>query len=1376
MSKQISNSSLTTRLFLEGVEVDLDSNIDIANTYAVADIKNISKKKSNFSKSITVPGTRNNNNLFAFLYNIKSTGADETATTDLGYSASITNAISGLTVVDAGLDGSDFDFPIQYGFEGTSFHWQLNAGEQWYVDVSGNTSGYVICLVNGIVQSCNAINSSVTRYFFPQAFYNFDDLLQIIFQTSPVNFAGNIGYNVDFKKKMRAYVVQDNQVILSGYAKMLNAVNKNGAVSYQLQVTSDLGGFIAALANLRLEDLYTTVIPDLTADPTGNTPFTISLPSPYDHQLTVGNILASWYQEAEDIQGIYYPLIDYGNTDTVGGTCFYTDTLRPCLAAKTYWDLIFDAAGYTYDSAFLTSSYFESLIIPYKDGNISIIDTYDAQITTLAPSGATVLYTAALEGDDVPYSSQYIHIFNNLISQAYNADYVVSGPALNGLNPPYYVAPILGSYNVTTSFIANYTLVTEGDSAGIDLSTAQFEIFVIYEVYPASGGTTPIASYPNLTPAALRPTPWIYNQPIAGVTVLGNPIFAGGGATYTSDNFAFSFPATPVIVPSPGCIIKIGIIAAFADADATSAFVKYNNYADTYSGSATLNLLYDPALNEEPYATIEYSTNLDNQFLTFKDFVPKSVKQIDYINSIIKLFNLYPVQDVDQPNHFYIYTRDEFYANQETVDWTNKLDLINDFTVKPIPELDASQLLFSYKKDKDWWNKYYDSLYGNFTYGSLRIETGYQFAHKVKDVMEPLIFSPTVMVEYGVNSWNSECSIEIINNDSALTPNSIDQPSNIVLASGYFASNGTLTPYQIGSTFFQPTQNNYSGTQFSKARVGVKILYWGTEYTITAIINPWAFQVDQQLQRPQTGTSAGVHRVTDQLYATNDGFTYVTDSNIIIPQYYDSSDNNFTHKPVKTEMKILFFKTIIDEGFHIPQYNNFSIQFTPILSAGANIFQGQANQFDSGIVTTSQYAWASHLDDAIYPEHDLLFAEPVSLFFTFPFSNYTVNPVVSNIYPTKNLYSRFWVNTVNEILDKDCKFVDVHLNLKSTDISNLDLSELVYIYGTNYRINEIKDYIPNASLTQVELIRQPKSQAVTPPPFVYAGPNQVVSGSTMTVMAGEVSPGDDDGEVIEEILWTQISGPSLTLGNTSSLTMGVSGITVGDTYELMLYGLDNYGQSAFSIMSIMGASHEPCTPTVSASNSGPIILPTSTAMLDSTAAGCNGSTIVSYNWTQISGGTAAIVSPTAQNTNVSGITASGYYEFQVEVTDSFSETNTAITTLYVAPLPTVTLHNFSAGNTMNVTGISGFAASPGYALPVVGAGECLGTYSGFTGAISVVLTGSSIPSGILYVILKYGGTQIDCVDVDSGIGTYTFGSHTFNGSTSIEIDFTTGRC
>lgn len=1337
MSSQIQNAALTTRLFLEGREVDLTDEIDIANTYAVANVKDISSKSSAYSKTIKVPGTANNNKLFSFLYDIKSVGSEQTDMLLGIYSATVTNVIPGVTITGVSLSGGTFTPPIITGFEQSSTHYQID-NSNWYIDISGNTddSGFVVCAYNGVVIACNKITTAVSRYYFPAGFYLFNDLLQITIQQDAAAFSGNIGYNLDFRKRMRAYVIQDNQVILSGYAKIVNACTKDGNSSFEIQISSDLGGFTAALANLRLEDLFTTQGPDLVQDPTGQTSKTIYLNTPYDNVFNITNIKLSWFFDAL----VVYPLIDYGNDDTVGGKNFYTSNFRPAIHAKDYLDLIFENAGFTYDSAFFDSDYFKSLIIPYKDGNITITDLFIVSVTTLLTTGTTVVPAVSS-----PQTNSFA-IFNSILndtSGVYNA------------TTQEYTFELPGTYLLDVSVPCNMHCVPGAGSAGIPLVTPEFITFITIDFYHAGASSPYIANYDA----------GLYQSEQGALTFGGNPSFIG---TTTSDTFYISLTGLPIYIATAGDFMRVRL-SPTAPVNSAALFYPRFGIGANLPGTATLNVLVNTVTNTMPNLAVSYSTNLDGQTLKFKDFVPKSVKQIDYVTSIIRLFNLYPVPDPHQRNHFNIYTRDEYFGTNNAKDWTSKLDNLSDFTVKPIPELDASQLLFTYKNDKDWFNKQYDSLYGNFTYGARRVETGYAFANSVKDVMSETIFAPTPMVQYGYNIYPSEGSIEIINGDvltgGGAFPSS-DVSSNIIMASGYYAANGTLSPYQ--SQIGVPVSNNFSGTKFTKAKIGVHIIYWGVEYIIKFVFNDYAFQVtdingnDTVLIRPVTQGAA--HRISDTFYATNDGFSYVNNSTLVIPAIYDSSDNNATHKPVKTEMRILFYQKVdISDPFPI-QYTHYTLQYTPFVANGMYFYQ--TNGVDPGDDDEVNYPYCSHLNDPRYPDKDLLFEKPISLFFNFPF------PGTGSPYPTKNLYTRFWINTINEIIDKESKFVDCMMNLNSVDISNLNLNDRIFVNGTDYRINEIRDYSPDASLTSVELIRMPKFTVTTPPPIVDAGPDQIISGSTSTVFEGEVSAGDDDGEEIVDILWTLISGPSgSVIADTSNPTSALSGLASGNTYVFQLYAKDNYGQSATDTMVIQVAGHAPCSPLAFASNEGDVTLPFDSEELDGSGSGCDGSTIVGYQWTQISGTTLILLNGTTTTATASGITTAGSYTFRLTVTDNYGNTGFADTTFTVFPPTTMIIHNgIGSANITSVTGVPGMTFDTGTNLPINGSGQYNGHHSGIAAGTITVNTSGTIPGvGTFHCTLKINGSVVGTQVASSG-ASYNFSGVTASASDEIRID------
>jgi len=110
----------------------------------------------------------------------------------------------------------------------------------------------------------------------------------------------------------------------------------------------------------------------------------------------------------------------------------------------------------------------------------------------------------------------------------------------------------------------------------------------------------------------------------------------------------------------------------------------------------------------------------------------------------------------------------------------------------------------------------------------------------------------------------------------------------------------------------------------------------------------------------------------------------------------------------------------------------------------------------------------------------------------------------------KGLYDTYYRNMV-EMLKRSPRLRTVSVDLKVTDIINLDFRRLVYIDGVYWRINRVVDYMPNKnSTTKVELIEwfQIGVFAATAPAFGSSGnsSNWGVGGSYSASTSAEAEP------------------------------------------------------------------------------------------------------------------------------------------------------------------------------------------------------------------------------------------------------------------------------
>ena len=76
---------MRTRLFLEGINLDLYEDIDTTFTYVIDDVKEFGSRNTSFSKTITIPGNAVNNKAFGHIFNLGSANDYDSTAANIGY-------------------------------------------------------------------------------------------------------------------------------------------------------------------------------------------------------------------------------------------------------------------------------------------------------------------------------------------------------------------------------------------------------------------------------------------------------------------------------------------------------------------------------------------------------------------------------------------------------------------------------------------------------------------------------------------------------------------------------------------------------------------------------------------------------------------------------------------------------------------------------------------------------------------------------------------------------------------------------------------------------------------------------------------------------------------------------------------------------------------------------------------------------------------------------------------------------------------------------------------------------------------------------------------------------------------------------------------
>ena len=185
-------------------------------------------------------------------------------------------------------------------------------------------------------------------------------------------------------------------------------------IEYQCSVFGELGGFMTALGNKRLQDL------DFSA---------------YNHDYNVTNIKASWDNIAGS--GYFYPLIDYGNvsTDKVN---FQVTAFRPALYVKEYIQKIFEGTDYTYTLDLLEGDQelFDRLIIPHNQKSLTKTTSnfpVATRTTDLVITGTSLYRFTTVTGSGlVATSSNSVFTYTGATSINLKMIYSFSGDSTSG--------------------------------------------------------------------------------------------------------------------------------------------------------------------------------------------------------------------------------------------------------------------------------------------------------------------------------------------------------------------------------------------------------------------------------------------------------------------------------------------------------------------------------------------------------------------------------------------------------------------------------------------------------------------------------------------------------------------------------------------------------------------------------------------------------------------------------------------------------------------------------------------------------------------------------------------------------------------------------
>jgi len=567
----------------------------------------------------------------------------------------------------------------------------------------------------------------------------------------------NVYYNYNASKSAKAMIEMNGLQVMKGVMRLMSIVVDGVNVEYEIVLFGELGGFVSALGNKRIEDI------DFSA---------------YDHEYSLTNITNSWINDYEYLgqdayfssvyngfqidsvaldkisvgdqiflsntssnDGLYnvinitygnpfhrytrvyleelvttehagslninsttnqygagyiYPLIDYGKVSTNKHDYSFR-AFRPALFVKEYMDRIINDAGYTYDSLFFDTSFFRRLIVPNNDA-------------VLQQRGTNVYVDAYSTSDDYNDSTgrggQFIYnldwdtpaILNNFTYSAGEFESIYTAPINTKITFTIEGTYKLCSTKYIDSHYGYFPYAVSGTTSNYFNSGSQIQLRLIKD-----NGTI-LGTYQGFI-----------NGTIDGVSCPADYL----------DVFATIEVNAQI---DPGEKIRFEVL-------------NIRNYSYSYEfelriANISLNI------KTEPEGFIEYELN---NTILMNTILPRNVFQKDFFTSIMKMFNLMVVEDKYKSKHLHITPYIDYYNLVNYNDWSNKLNRAKPITIKPMSETNARYYEFDYKSDSDYYNELYKKKW-NQIYGNRIFDNQLEFATENKKL--EVIFSPSVLVGY----------------------------------------------------------------------------------------------------------------------------------------------------------------------------------------------------------------------------------------------------------------------------------------------------------------------------------------------------------------------------------------------------------------------------------------------------------------------------------------------------------------------------------------------------------------------------------------------------------------------------------------------------
>jgi len=570
----------------------------------------------------------------------------------------------------------------------------------------------------------------------------FDNIFEITRTASGTN-----SFNPYIKTQCR--LKEDGFVLFEGYLRMIDIIDKEGEISYNVNLYSEAVALADVLAEKTFNDIdFTELEHSYDFD---------QIKKSFDDNIGVDYINPATFPLFRSATTIKYPFCDWTHQFTpyidVAGTNPNNETFpvlenlqtafRPFINVKYLVDRIFDSSPFEYTSNFFSSSDFEKLYMDFNWGN------GDAPLTA-SDAGTATYKTIEADTGDFPSNITAGDSVHYATTSYTNIQFPHNNfsPAFGWNSTTYQFEIPTGLVNVLLEVVPNFRYVAKKDCNVsfrwvVNQGTASEAVYneVTYAVSGSAiafpilqgnlGNTThPITgitlyeggnytSAPTVTtipqgapgPALTNITATLTGSNVSSMTINTSAVYYSFNQPKLEFNGVNPFGSYTAGSPSTVPLSAGDTLALQWKSDVSNAV----RQRDT----GTQNHVLRSMGNKNSYliGNISYTGTVDDAKLKV---LRGETEQWGFLKGLINMFNLITVPNKENPNNITIEPyNDIFIDNTEIVqhDWTDKVD-VSQIKLTPLTDLNQKTLFKFVEDEDDYPFMNYKRQSSGFLYGS----------------------------------------------------------------------------------------------------------------------------------------------------------------------------------------------------------------------------------------------------------------------------------------------------------------------------------------------------------------------------------------------------------------------------------------------------------------------------------------------------------------------------------------------------------------------------------------------------------------------------------------------------------------------------------